>query len=47
MVEVSKVHAIKGCRSTEDDRVYFNLRRQLIRRGPGGKKVEASVNHVS
>ncbi len=38
MVEVSKVDAIEGCHSTEDDRLYFNLRHQLIRRGPGGEE---------
>ncbi len=43
MFECSTEDAIEGCRSTEDESVYFNLRRQIIRRGSGGKTVEGAV----
>ncbi len=47
MFEFSTEDAIEGCRSTEDDRVFFNLRRQIIRRSPGGRTVEGAVGRAS
>ncbi len=47
MFEFFTEDAIEGCRSTEDDRVFFNLRRQIIRRSPGGKTVEGAVDKAS
>ncbi len=43
MFECSTGDAIEGCRSTEVESVFFNLRRQLLRRGSGGKTVEGAA----
>ncbi len=43
VIEVSTEDAFVECHSTEDNRVYFNLSRQLKRRGPGGRTVEDAV----
>ncbi len=47
MCEFSTEDAIEGCRSMEDDKVFFNPCRQIIRRSPGGKTVEGAVGRAS